>query len=123
MCLTRALGCIDTLEGKVLRHASDMPVDMAKPFRIYAAPRGADGRYGFADGLPVYVKEFATHRSMLRHWNDILLPATSTDFGLKFELSMVEVKDSCWEFIGDPRYADTPVLKGRKIADFFERNR
>lgn len=116
-------GVSDTLEPKDLCHESDTYIDMAKPFRIYAAPRGVNGRYEFAEGQHVYVKEFASRRAMLRYWNDVLLPGTSITFGLKYELSMVEVNDSSWDFIGDPRYADTQVLKGSEVAGYFERNR
>ena len=59
---------------------------------------------------------------MFRHWDEKLLPATSATFGLKYELSMVEIVDDKWEFVGDPRYADTPVLRPRKVADGFTMN-
>ena len=56
---------------------------------------------------------------MLRFWNDVVLPRTCVTFGKKYELSMVESSESDWDFIGDPRYADTPVLKGKKISGSF----
>ena len=95
---------------------------MSRPFRIYAVPRGADSRYLFGNGQPVYVREFARRESMVRHWEERLLPATSTTFGLKYELSMVEIVDDQWNFVGDPRYAESAVLRPRKIADGFTMN-
>ncbi|MBT6210166.1 MAG: hypothetical protein HOI35_09130 [Woeseia sp.] len=95
---------------------------MSKPFRIYAVPRGADNRYLFGNGQPVYVREFARRESMFRHWQERLLPATCSTFGLKYKLSMVEIIDGKWEFVGDPRYADSAVLRPRKIADGFTMN-
>ncbi len=95
---------------------------MNRPYRIYAVPRGADNRYLFGNGQPVYVREFARRISMCRHWEERLIPATCSTFGLKYEFSMVEIVDDNWRFVGDPRYADTVVLRPRKIADGFTMN-
>ena len=42
----------------------------------------------------------------------MVLPGSFTTFGMRYELSMTEFAGSAWDFIGDPRYADKPLLKG-----------
>ena len=56
---------------------------------------------------------------MRAYWNDAVLTNTSTTFGLQYELSMVVTDESGWGFIGDPRYADKPVLMGKRVKGSF----
>ncbi len=89
---------------------------MPKRFKIYSAARAADGRYRFSNDEQIVIKEFSDLPSMLQYWQDVILSASCTRFGMRYELSMTEFSGSAWDFIGDPRYADNPVLNGKEIA-------
>ncbi len=47
---------------------------------------------------------------MLDFWHDMIIPSSSTTFGLEYEISMVEMDQSDWDFVGDPRYSSNPAL-------------
>ena len=53
---------------------------------------------------------------MQRYWDQSIIPNTSTKFGLAYELSMVEAGHVMWDFIGDPRYADSSPLTAKAPA-------
>jgi hypothetical protein len=89
---------------------------MPKRFKIYSAARAADGRYRFSSDEQIYIKEFSDLPSMLQYWQEVILSASCTRFGMRYELSMTEFSGSDWDFIGDPRYADNPVLNGKRVA-------
>ena len=89
---------------------------MPKRFKIYSVTRAADGRYRFSSDEQIVIKEFSDLPSMLQYWQDVILLASCTRFGMRYELSMTEFSGSAWDFIGDPRYADNPVLNGKRIA-------
>lgn len=89
---------------------------MPKRFKIYSAARAADGRYRFSSDEQIVIKEFSDLPSMLQYWQDVILSASCTRFGMRYELSMTEFMGSAWDFIGDPRYADNPVLNGKRLA-------
>ena len=89
---------------------------MPKRFKIYSAARAADGRYRFSSDEQIFIKEFPDLQSMMQYWQQVILPASYTRFGMRYELSMTEFSGSAWDFIGDPRYADQPVLNGKQIA-------
>ena len=87
---------------------------MGKQFKIYAAPRAEDGRYRFTSTQSIYIKEFCNQEEMLQYWQQVILPDSSSQFGLRYELSMTEFAGADWDFIGDPRYADQPLLKNQQ---------
>ena len=89
---------------------------MPKRFKIYSAARAADGRYRFSSDQQIYIKEFSDLPSMLQYWQEVILSASCTRFGMRYELSMTEFSGSAWDFIGDPRYADNSVLNGKRAA-------
>ncbi len=89
---------------------------MPKRFKIYSAARAADGRYRFGSDEQIFIKEFPDLQSMMQCWQQVILPASCTRFGMRYELSMTEFSGSAWDFIGDPRYADYPVLNGKWVA-------
>ena len=47
---------------------------------------------------------------MVDFWDDMIIPSSSTTFGLEYEISMVEMNQSDRDFVGDPRYSNNPVL-------------
>ena len=57
---------------------------------------------------------------MMQYWEQVILPASCISFGMNYELSMTEFTGSDWDFIGDPRYADQPVLQGRQAVGSYE---
>lgn len=83
---------------------------------IYAAPRAADGRYRLCKEKPLFTQEFPTLEAMQLFWGKTIVPATSTKFGIAYELSMVETNAVMWDFIGDLRYADTSIITDQKRA-------
>lgn len=83
---------------------------MAKNFRICSAPRASDGRYRFTNGDGFQLKDFSDQDSMLSYWDERIVPSSCTTFGLEYEVSMVEMDDSDWDFVGDPRYSNNAVL-------------
>jgi hypothetical protein len=87
---------------------------MSKRFKIYSAARADDGRYCFSWDERMYIKEFPDLPSMLQFWRDVILPSSCTRFGMRYEMSMTEFSGADWDFIGDPRYADHPVLNGKR---------
>ncbi len=89
---------------------------MPKRFKIYSAPRAEDGPYRFSSDELIFIKEFSDLPSMLQYWQDAILPFSCTRFGMRYELSMTEFAGADWDFIGDPRYADQPVLNDKQIA-------
>lgn len=89
---------------------------MTKRYKIYAAPRAEDGRYRFISSQPIYIKEFSDQGEMLHFWKQVILPASSGQFGMRYELSMTEFVGAEWDFVGDPRYADRPILNGKEIG-------
>ncbi len=89
---------------------------MPKRFKIYSAARAEDGRYRFSNDEQIYIKEFPDQSSMSQYWQEVVLPASCTRIGMRYELSMTEFAGADWDFIGDPRYADQPVLNDKQIA-------
>ena len=89
---------------------------MLKRFKIYSAARAEDGRYRFSSDEQIYIKEFPDLPSMFQYWQNVILPASCTRFGMRYELSMTEFAGADWDFIGDPRYDDKPVLNGKRLA-------
>lgn len=89
---------------------------MSKRFKIYSAPRAEDGRYRFTPGAEIHIREFSDLNGMLQYWKEVILPDSSNEFGMRFELSMTEFSGSEWDFIGDPRYADGPLLNGKSFS-------
>ncbi len=89
---------------------------MPKRFKIYSVTRAADGRYRFSSDQQIVIKEFSDLPSISQYWQDVILSASCTRFGMRYELSMTEFSGSAWDFIGDPRYADNPVLNGKRVA-------
>ena len=85
-------------------------------YTVYAAPRCSDGRYRADDERPLFLREFHSLMAMRKLWDQKILPGTSTEFGLAYEFSMAEATDGSWDFIGDPRYADKPILPSRNKA-------
>lgn len=84
---------------------------MNDKYTIIAAPRTPNGSYWMTDGNPVYLKEFATESAMYRFWTTKILPKTSSRSGKAFEIAMVITRDGKWDFVEQPRYADTPLMK------------
>lgn len=83
-------------------------------YAIYAAPRATDGRYRLCKCKPLFIRKFPTVNAMQGFWKKITVPATSTKFGTAYELSMVEASAATWDFIGDPRFADTSIITEQK---------
>lgn len=95
-----------------------------KNYTIYAAPRAPDGRYRRCEEKPLHLRNFESLAAMKSYWAQKIVPATSTTFGLGYEFSMVEADHDTWDFLGDPRYAEEPVLSGDKAvgANIYEEN-
>ena len=65
----------------------------------------------------MYIKEFQDLPPMLKFWQDEILPTSCTRFGMRYELSIKEFSGASWDCIGDPCYADHPVLHGKRIGE------
>jgi hypothetical protein len=91
---------------------------MSTQFQIYSTPRADDGCYRFSYDERMYIKEFPDLLSMLQFWQDVILPISCTRFGMRYELSMAEFSGADWDFIGDSRYADHPLLNGKQIGQW-----
>ena len=100
----------------VAEPADTLSMPPTKKFTIYAAPRAKNGQYRRTDEKPLFYKEFESLAAMERYWKKYIVPKTSTRFGRDYELSMVEADRVMWDFVGDPRYADVPVLSSKILA-------
>ena len=89
---------------------------LPKKYAIYAAPRADNGQYRRCEEKPLFYNEFRSLEAMQRYWDRKIVPATTTKFGLAYELSMVEVDRVMWDFFGAPRYAEKPVLPAKAPA-------
>ena len=107
---------LETATGSYLGVAepADTPsVEPQKKCRIYAAPRADNGQYRCCREKPLFYKEFPSLEATRRFWAAKILPTTSNKFGKPYEFSMVEADRVMWDFVGDPRYADKPILTAK----------
>ncbi len=84
----------------------------AKPLRykIVAAPIGENGRYRAWPDKTTYIRRFLSEGKRLDYWRRFVVPKSELSRGLGFQLAMIDEWTDHWEFVGEARYADLPLV-------------
>lgn len=88
-------------EGKPLR------------YKIVAAPIGKGGSYRAWPDKTTYIRRFPSEARRLDYWRRFVVPKSERSRGLGFQLAMIDEWTNHWEFVGEARYADDPVVSKR----------
>ena len=79
-------------------------------YKICAAPIGEGGRYYAWPDKVTYVRRFPTARRRDTYWKRYVKPKGSDYHGLTYQIIMVDEWSGGWRFVGDPVYADVPLI-------------
>lgn len=87
-----------------------MSGDKPLRYKIVAAPIGQDGSYRAWPDKTTYIRRFSSKGKRLDYWRRFVVPKSERSRGLGFQLAMVDEWTNSWEFVGEARYADDPLV-------------
>ena len=79
-------------------------------YKICAAPIGECGRYHAWPDKITYVRRFPSAERRELYWKKYVKPKGSDYHGLAYQIIMVDEWSGGWRFVGEPLYADLPLI-------------
>ena len=79
-------------------------------YKICAAPLGSGGRYHAWPDKVTYVRRFPSAARRTNYWRRYIASKASEQRGLRYQIAMVDEWSGGWSFVGDPLYADRPII-------------
>ncbi len=81
-------------------------------YKIVAAPIGPGDDYRAWPDKTTYIRRFTSTAKRQDYWRRFVVPKSTDEGGLKFQIAMIDEWRNGWEFVAEPRYADLPVIGG-----------
>lgn len=79
-------------------------------YKICAAPIGEGGRYHAWPDKVTCVRRFPTAERRAIYWKRYVGPKGTAYHGLAYQITMVDEWSGGWRFVGEPVYADWPLI-------------